>query len=237
MRRAHCAALPHDVGSEFVVEGDEAHHLVRVLRARPGDLFGVFDGAGREVEAEVVSADRRTVTLRVLRELASRTPARDVVLCTAIPRGQRMEWLVEKCTEAGVGRIVPLVTARGVREGASANQQRRWARSALEAAKQCGRADVPVVDDPMSVTRALAGVTLAGVTERSLLLADPNSSAALGACLVEAGPVALFIGPEGGFDDAEHAQIVAAGAMPFALGALILRVETAAVVAVHAAAQ
>jgi len=232
MRRAHCAALPHDVGSDFVVEGDEAHHLVRVLRARPGDLFGVFDGAGRAIEAEVVSANRRTVTLRVLREVASRTPARDIVLCTAIPRGQRMEWLVEKCTEAGVGRIVPLVTARGVREGASANQQRRWARSALEAAKQCGRADVPVVAEPTPVTRALADVT-----ERSLLLADPSSSAALGACLVEACPVALFVGPEGGFDDAEHAQIVAAGAMPFALGALILRVETAAVVAVHAAAQ
>jgi len=220
--------LPTELDATFAVDGDEAHHLVRVLRAKVGDLFAVFDGAGREVEAEVVRVDRRVAELRVTRELVPRLPPRDVALCVAIPRGQRMEWMVEKCTEAGVGTIYPLRTTRGVRDGASANQRRRWDRSALEAAKQCGRSDVPVVMEPSSIAEALSA--MAG---RRLLLADPAVHAEVGDPLAGTDRVAFFIGPEGGFDDSERALIASAGAEPFSLGTLILRVETAAIVAVH----
>jgi len=230
MRRVHRPDLPAEIDCVFVIEGDDAHHLVRVLRAKSGDVFAVFDGAGREVEAEVVRVDRRAATLRVVRERVSRRPARDVVLCAAIPRGQRMEWMVEKCTEVGVATIVPLRTARGVRDGASDNQRRRWGRSALEAAKQCGRAEIPAIAEPCSVAGALA---LVG--DRRLLLADPSADSEAVDPLAGDDPIALFIGPEGGFDDAERASIQNAGAAPFSLGTLILRIETAAVVAVHAA--
>jgi len=235
VRRLHFGDLPAGLGAEFVVEGDEAHHMIRVLRARVGDVFRVFDGVGREVEAEVVAVERRTATLRVVRETEPRRPARDVVLCCAIPRGQRMEWMVEKCTEAGVGRIVPLRTAREVRETASDNQRRRWAPSALEAAKQSGRACVPEIEEPCAL-----GAALASVAGHRLLFADPAVGRALRSFLeravAEEDPLAIFIGPEGGFDDAERASLTDAGADPFGLGALILRVETAALIAVHAAA-
>lgn len=230
MRRLHAPDLPAQ--GEFRISGDEAHHLVRVLRGRPGDRFGVFDGRGREVEAELLTAGRGDALLRIVGAREPRRPGREVVLLTAVPRGQRMEWLVEKCTEAGVARVVPLVTARGVRDRASGNTLRRWRRAALEAAKQCGRADVPDVDAPVELVAALA----AGAG-RTLLLADPTAGSALGAVLPASGGVALLVGPEGGFDDAETEAATAAGAIPFGLGSLILRIETAALVATHTAAR
>jgi len=230
VRRLHVPDLP--AAGDVRVGGDEGHHLVRVLRARAGDRFRLFDGRGREVLAEVVGTGRRDALLRIVEEVVPRRPARDVLLCTAVPRGQRMEWLVEKCTEAGVGRVLPLVTARGVRDDASANVLRRWRRAAVEAAKQCCRADVPDVAAPVPLDDALAAC--AG---RALLVLDPAAGTPLEDALPAAGPVALLVGPEGGFDDDESRRAAAAGATGVRLGPLILRVETAAVLATHAAAR
>ena len=230
LRRLHVPDLP--AAGDVVVAGDEAHHLVRVLRAVPGLVVALFDGRGREVAAEVVWVAGGRACLRIRAERTPRRPGRDVLLCTAIPRGQRMEWLVEKCTEVGVGRVLPILTARGVRDRVSPNVLRRWQRAAVEAAKQCGRGDVPAVAAPCTLENALSACA-----ERTLLLADPAADAPLAASLPEDGGVAFVIGPEGGFDAAETATLRVAGARPFCLGPLVLRVETAAVVAVHTAAR
>src|SRR5438034_11832417 len=100
------------------VPDEEAHHLLRVLRARAGEAVGLFDGAGREVEAVIVAAARGEATVELGDEVVAPRPARDVVLCTAVPRGERMEWLVEKCVEAGVAAIVPLAAERSARKEA-----------------------------------------------------------------------------------------------------------------------
>lgn len=212
----------------WTLEGDEAHHVVRVLRARPGDAVNVFDGAGREAACVVAAVHRDAVELDVVREIASPRPSREVVLCAAIPRGERMEWMVEKCVEAGVARILPLAADRSVRKEAGPNAIRRWRRAAAEAAKQCGRADVPDVGEPVSLEEALV-LTAAAVR----LVADPSASARIEDVVPASGAVAVFVGPEGGFGPAESSALRETDARPFGLGRLILRVETAAVLAVH----
>jgi 16S rRNA (uracil1498-N3)-methyltransferase len=210
---------------------EEGFHLVRVLRARPGDRVRLFDGAGREFEGVVVEAGRDGATVEVGTAVVAPRPRREVVLCTSIPRGERMEWLVEKCVEAGVGSILPLAAERSVRKEAGPNAIRRWRRAALEAAKQCGRADVPDVADPMELGEALARTASA-----ARLVATPGVTADISAVAPSTGLLAVFIGPEGGFDPTESESLAAAGALPFGLGPLVLRVETAAMLSVHLAA-
>jgi 16S rRNA (uracil1498-N3)-methyltransferase len=209
---------------------EESGHLVRVLRARPGDEVRLFDGAGREALGVVVETGKGGVVVEWTRDVEAPRPAREVVLVTAVPRGERMEWLVEKTVEAGVAAIVPLAAHRSVRKEAGPNAVRRWRRAAVEAAKQCGRADVPDVAEPTTLVDALARTSAA-----RRLVATPGSTSRV-VDLVEGGPVALFVGPEGGFDPEETRGLERVGAAPFGLGPLILRVETAALVSVHAAA-
>jgi 16S rRNA (uracil1498-N3)-methyltransferase len=210
---------------------EEGAHLVRVLRARPGDVVRLFDGAGREAECVVESADKGGAVVVVGRAIVAPRAARDVVLCTSVPRGERMEWLVEKAVEAGVAAIVPLAAQRSVRKEAGPNAVRRWARAAVEAAKQSGRAVVPQVAEPVTLADAVARTAHA-----KRLVATPGVSARVGELLPATGAVALFVGPEGGFEPDETAALAAAGASPFGLGPFILRVETAAALAVHLAA-
>lgn len=209
---------------------DEGAHLARVLRGRPGDVVRAFDGRGREAECRVVEVARTGAVVEIVRDVDAPRPAREVVLATSIPRGERMEWLIEKATEAGVLSVLPLAARRSVRREAGANEVRRWRRAAAEAAKQCGRATVPDVADPMPLADAVARTA-----DCTRLVGAPGAAKSLAEMLPERGRVALFIGPEGGFDAEEASALAEAGALPFGLGPLVLRVETAAVVAVHAA--
>lgn len=234
MRRFHHPGLP--AAGSFSLEGDEGAHLARVLRARPGDEVLVFDGAGHEAVCRVTDARKDTAVLDVVRATDPPRPARDVMLCTAPPKGDRMEWLIEKCVEAGVASIVPWAAERSVRERAGEGTLRRWRRAALEACKQCGRADLPTVSD----VRPLADVLLeASGGRRTIAVATPGAAATIEAVAGPAGParpLAIVIGPEGGFTPDESEQILAAGARPFGLGPFVLRIETAAAIAVHRSA-
>jgi 16S rRNA (uracil1498-N3)-methyltransferase len=212
---------------------EEAGHLVRVLRAQPGDEVRLFDGAGREALGVVVETDKRGAVVELRRELDAPRPARDVVLVTAVPRGERMEWLVEKTVEAGVAAIVPLAAHRSVRKEAGPNAIRRWNRAAVEAAKQCGRAVVPDVAEPTTLADAIARTATAGMR----FVATPGASGRIRDFhRTDDVAFAVFIGPEGGFEPDESTELARAGTVPFSLGPTILRVETAALVAVHQAA-
>ena len=229
MRRFHCPDLP--AAGTVRLDGDEARHLIKVLRARPGDAVELFDGEGVSVAATVRTVDRQSVELELGQRVESPRPILDITLVCAIPRGKRMEWLIEKVTEAGVSRILPLVTERGVRDEAGVAVRRRWERAALEACKQCGQARVPRIESPRSV-----GEAIAATNTLPRLLAAPGAQDDLLSALKSAEPVgqvAVFVGPEGGFSLDEQDALTAAGCRPFHLGALILRIETAAVLAVH----
>jgi 16S rRNA (uracil1498-N3)-methyltransferase len=228
-------------GARVTLTGDEHRHVARVLRARPGDTLTLFDGAGTEVDAEIIRVDAREAELTLTARRTVRAAAVDVTLLVAVPRGERMDVLVQKTTELGVGRLVPVVTGRSVaRPEAGSARQPRWEKIAREAARQCGRADVPRVDEPTPLAMALAAPELPA-TRLALWEGAPargEEARSLRAALAGAfdgaphPAVALLVGPEGGFADEEIAQARAAGFAPVGLGPRILRVETAAIVAV-----
>jgi 16S rRNA (uracil1498-N3)-methyltransferase len=219
----------------IVVRGEEHHHLARVLRARPGDAITLFDGAGAELAARVVRVGRAETELGAETEAAPATAGSEtpLVLLTAVPRGGRMDFLVQKCCELGVSRIVPVIAARSVVRP-EADRRARWDKIAREAARQCGRADVPVVAAPAALSAALAAPELPA---RRLVLSPADGGRPLRALLPDRAATALLVGPEGGLAPAETEAARAAGFVPVSLGPRILRVETAAMVAVALAAE
>jgi 16S rRNA (uracil1498-N3)-methyltransferase len=214
----------------ITVTGDEHHHIARVLRARPGDAITLFDGAGAEVEARIVRVGREETELVAAGPAEAGGPGEGtpLVLLTAVPRGGRMDFLVQKCSELGVSRIVPLLADRSVARP-EPGRSGRWEKIAREAARQCGRADVPVVSAPATLAAALAAPDL---PERRLILSTDGAGQPLRALLAGPAPTALLVGPEGGFTAAEVDAARSAGFVPVSLGSRILRVETAAIVAV-----
>lgn len=196
---------------------DDAHHLFRVLRLRNGETVTVSDGRGRW-RATVVADGALTAS----GDPQSVAAAAECVIAAAIPKGDRLEWMVQKLTEVGATRIVLLDTARGVvrwdaaRGGRHLERLQRVVREAASQSRQCW---LPVVEGPRPVTEVLA--------EPGAVLADPD-----GVPLLDRAPTGpVVIGPEGGFDAAEVAVADRCGAGRVSLGRGVLRVETAAVVA------
>lgn len=214
---------------EFVLDGAEAHHLGTVRRFAPGDRVTLFNGDGSEYPAEVLAADRKRVTLTVFPAVtANRELGHEVVTLSALPKGDRADILVEKLTELGVTRFVPLVTARSVVQPKEAKAE-KLLRGVIEASKQCGRNRLMRVDPPRRWSDA---VGLPDLPPLKLLLhtADAPGVWELPPDRVRGG-VAFAVGPEGGFTPDEVAAGVAAGWQSASLGRRVLRVETAAVAA------
>jgi 16S rRNA (uracil1498-N3)-methyltransferase len=204
--------------------GAEAHHLVHVLRIGRGQSVTLFDGSGFEAVAELQSTAEDAVELTVLQiRAASAESAVSIVLATAVPKGDRFTWLIEKATELGVERFVPLITERSVvvpGEGKLA----RMRRTIVEASKQCGRNRLMELAEPIGwrefVERELAMAT--GWVAH--LGGEPFDTTVK----VAGRPLVAAVGPEGGFTEAELELAVASGARLVALGPRVLRIETAA---------
>lgn len=213
-------------GGRVTLEGDEAHHLVRVRRLGPGDQVELFDGRGGALAARVGQIGRGTVELTLVGEpLPDRAAPCELTLATAAPKGDRFDWLVEKATELGVTRLVWLRTERSVVDPRSAKLD-RLRRAIVEAAKQCGRNRLMRLDGPVPWADLLRDPT-APVR----LFAHPGGLPA--SAWPRAGtdrPAILAVGPEGGFSDREVEAARGAGWQAVDLGRTILRVETAAVV-------
>ncbi|MFM7250499.1 MAG: RsmE family RNA methyltransferase [Planctomycetaceae bacterium] len=206
------------------LQGDEARHLARVLRAKPGDEVTVFDGAGHAWRARVAAVARDTVGLEIVAALPAAPAARvSLSIAVALPKGDRQKWLAEKLSELGVERLLPLVTERGVAEATDAARA-RLERAVIEACKQCGRDRLMAIDPPRTVAEAVAGAA----PGTRLLLADPRAAAPPATAAVSA---LVLVGPEGGFTAQEESAAVAAGAERILLAPHVLRVETAAVAA------
>jgi 16S rRNA (uracil1498-N3)-methyltransferase len=194
--------VPSPPPERLRVSGERFHHLAHVLRVRPGEVVEVFDGSGRSFSASVASVQEDSVEL-VLGESREARPQRRIAVIQAMPKGEKLEWIIEKATELGAAAIVPVSTARSVvrLDGDRATKRlARWRRVAEEAARQCGRADVPEVLAP----RPLASVFDVLPPETRVLVLDEGERTRR---LSEAArqvpgdtPIAVLAGPEGGFE-------------------------------------
>lgn len=205
-----------------LLQGAEAHHLATVRRFSPGDRVTLFNGDGHEYPAEVVSADRKTVSLNVLGvESPDRELPFSLEVAAPLPKGDRGDFLIEKLTELGVTDFTPLITRRSVvvpREG----KQEKLTRAVIEASKQCGRNRLMQVHPAANWSEYCRRSDLPQVR----LLAHPTATTPLHTA---PGSCCIAVGPEGGFTAEEVADALAAGWQSVSLGPRILRVETAAV--------
>lgn len=221
---------------QLALRGDEARHCREVMRRGPGDRVVVFDGTGTEAEAEILSADKDSVKLKSLLVNRTAPPPARLTLGQAIPKGKNMDLIIQKATELGVSRIVPLLSERTVVQlaGEDLGKKRdKWQRVAVEACKQCGQNWIPEVAEPQSVEKFVDGE---GDGFRVVAAID-DSARSLKAILAEwmenrenpPNAATVLIGPEGDFTPAEISRAVGAGFAPLTLGPIILRSETAAI--------
>jgi 16S rRNA (uracil1498-N3)-methyltransferase len=215
---------------------DESHHLTRVLRLRAGDEVSIFDGRGHECAARVDQIGPNTTTLTILHAIPSPPPPPvSVVLVQAVLKGDKMDDVVRDATMVGVAAIVPLVTERSLVSVSTLTKGRavdRWTRVAIASAKQCGRAHLPGIDQPLSFD---AWLTTPFEGQR-LMFAEPASEPrprTLREVLADATPAAIacVIGPEGGWSVAEREKARAAGCVAVTLGSMTLRADAAGLVA------
>ena len=206
---------------------DEARHLREVLRLKTGDVVQVFDGTGREFRAVVSQARRESAELELGAEIQPPRPESPLklTLAVALLKGEKFDLVVQKGTELGVNRFIPLVTRYAdirLRDESDASKRvTRWQRIALEAAKQCGRAVVPEINLPISFEPLIR-------EEKGCFLFAERGGSALSTDLRTNNFIAI-VGSEGGWSDEELDQARTEGVPIVTLGGRVLRAETAAI--------
>lgn len=240
----HTAFIHPDRWNTDAVEldPDESTHLIKSVRAREGDAVRLFDGCGRSALAKINLIQLKgksiiAVRCTIEKDLPLREPSTKLTLIQALPKGRRMDFLIEKATELGVWEIVPVITERVEKQPGGKGydgQVERWRRIALSAAKQCGSAWLPSIHPVSKLETVLegracsGGVFIVGVLcDRARSMSDCLESFGTGD-----GTATVLIGPEGDLTDGEIQLAEKAGAYPVTFGNLVLRVETAAIYAV-----
>jgi 16S rRNA (uracil1498-N3)-methyltransferase len=218
------------VGDRAFMEGEAAHHLGRVLRAQPGQLYELSDGE-RVWLGRIESVGRDRVQFTLVEELPAVQPSVDTTLLLAVVKFDAFEWALEKATELGVSTIVPLAAERSEKAllAAAAKRVERWKKILLEASQQSRRVRVPVLAELANPGSAFAS----GKEGLRVMLSERTTALPLRKVLDgQRGTKAILaIGPEGGWTDAEFAAAETSGFQEASLGRLILRAETAVIAA------
>lgn len=227
--RAFCESLLSD---EVVIDESEAHHLLHVLRLKPGDSLSLFDGSGTEVEAIIARSTRREVFCSITsRKSAGTTRRSGLTVIAAPPKAERLKWMVEKLTEIGVDRLILLQSERTVVTPADSRVEKLRS-TVISACKQCRRNDLMDLSPLQTFASVMDDITSQRLSGQHYI-AHPNHHTSIHNA-VEAGdvnrPRLLLIGPEGGFTDSELLAAVASGSRTLQWPSTILRVETAAIV-------
>jgi 16S rRNA (uracil1498-N3)-methyltransferase len=213
---------------ENLLDASQAHHVRDVLRLRIGATVELFDDAGNVGQAIVTGVGAAGVAVRV-EEIEQAETTENLVIASAVPKGDRADWMIEKLSELGVSRFIPLQTARSVVHPTGTGKRDRWTRIATESAKQSHRSGVLKIDDLTPIEALLAEFPDALVcsTEEATPLAEAS---------LQSDRAVVFIGPEGGWTHEEIAMFATHNLTSVKLTATILRVETAAIAAAAIAA-
>ncbi|HPA21354.1 MAG TPA: RsmE family RNA methyltransferase [Verrucomicrobiae bacterium] len=217
--------------------GTEAHHCLHVLRHGPGERMVLFDGRGNEAMAEITGASKDRVTFKVLSRQHTPKPGYSLTLVQAMPKGRPMELIIQKATEMGVSRIVPLVSERVVvhlDDERVESRLEKWRAMVIEAAKQCGQNWLPDIEPVCSAKEFFNAAPGAEIAAIGSLQGGTVSFRKLFAEF-EAGQgrrpksAVMVVGPEGDFTPAELNSARRAGYRPVTLGPIVLRSDTAAI--------
>lgn len=223
------------IGDEIVISGEEAHHIGRVLRYRPGDTISISDGKSVESLGVILDIDHRSskIKIKIVDKNKSKETKPFITLFQGLPKGEKFDWIIQKSTELGVSRIVPVITQRAVVNIPTSKLQsrkQRWNKIAKEAAKQSMRIVIPEVEEPWNFDTSLEEIKnhqlsiIPWEQEKGVYLKEILRQ--INGCVTK---VAVFIGPEGGFAPEEVDKATKLGAVPVSLGPRILRTETAAI--------
>jgi 16S rRNA (uracil1498-N3)-methyltransferase len=210
---------------DYTLKGSEAHHLATVRRFGPGDRVILFNGDGCEYAAEVISAGKKNAVLQIT---STHTPQRELnfplIVSSALPKGDRADFLIEKLTELGVSRFIPLITERSIVRPKETIVE-KYRRGVIEASKQCGRNKLMEVEPPCTLEDLIKRTDL----PKACYLLHSDCTTFQIAKQVEG--VIVAIGPEGGFTQEEIESALVNGWQTICLGPRVLRVETAALAA------
>jgi len=216
------------------LSAEETRHLRNVLRLKAGAEIFVFDGAGREFRCQVQTIARDATDVKVTEQVVAAQPesSLNLTLAVALLKGEKFDLVIQKATELGVTRIVPVIASRAdVKLSSEKDSERkmvRWQRIALEATKQCGRAALTTIERPATFERLIESSH-----KNSLIFAEREGNSlatTLGEIQMSGATVTAVVGPEGGWNDDEIEQARNAGWQIVTLGGRILRAETAAIV-------
>jgi 16S rRNA (uracil1498-N3)-methyltransferase len=258
MSRRRFYASPEDISdSTITLSIDETHHLTHVLRMTPGDQAFVFDGCGREYKCTFRSIADSRAQMEITEALSDSVESPlQLTLAQALAKGDKFDLIIQKATELGVSRIVPLMTRYAdvkIEDQLIERRLGRWRRISLEALKQCGRRRLVEITTPRTLPQFLDSVTHADVAQAASLRTESSDTVRkLAACATlllfsEKGGVAItqaldciqkatsifaLVGPEGGWSNDEFELLASHGANSVSLGPRVLRTETAAVVAI-----
>ena len=225
----HAGAASTNPGDAVELDPEEARHAVRVLRMREGEAVELMDGRGTVAAGVLTRARARQATVRVDVKHAHPEPRPPLTVLAAPPKGARLESMTGMLVQLGVSRLVLLDTERSVTEPGVGKLQ-RLERVVIEACKQCGRSWAMAIEGPTRFDTALDHAASEG-SVRLLATATGDPRHDLPAAVAEAAEVRVLVGPEGGFTPEEEHAARAAGYEPWALGASVLRIETAATAA------
>ena len=220
--------------NEVLLDGERARHIAKSLRMKVGDMLTVTDGSGTDFGCQIEEITKETVRLKVCYKQASNSePTCAVTVYQGVPKGSKLEDVIQKCTELGAVRFVPTLTKRCVSrpdEKSARKKTERYRKIALEAAQQSGRGAVPEGRDMTSLKNALAQDD----SEVKIVFYEGGGEPLSDIIKRDTESVSIYIGPEGGFEKEEVDEIVKSGAVCATLGARILRTQTAPVAALTA---
>lgn len=223
------------IGDEIVISGEEAHHISRVLRYRPGDVIRISDGKSVESLGVILDIDTwgTKIKLRIVERNKPEGAKLFITLLQGLPKGEKLDWIIQKCTEIGIHKLIPIITQRTVVNIAPSkleHRKMRWTKIAKEAAKQSMRIDIPEVGELSTFDASLREIRN---HQLSIIPWEQEKAISLKKIIRDFSgsitKVAVFIGPEGGFSADEVEKAKELGAVPVSLGPRILRTETAAI--------
>ena len=217
----------------FVIENEQFHYLSNVRRFSVGDEINIFDGLGNSYKARIDNIDKKNMQGTILSSKTLILPNKKVSLYTAIPKGERFDWLIEKASEIGVSKVVPVIYLRSVVKELSENKIERYKKISISASSQSWRADIMPIETPVKFSE-IAEKVFRQKNTLNVLPWESEQDKNILSLLNEKKDIKninIFIGPEGGFDKTEIDIALKNDFKTVTLGKNILRVETAAIVA------